>query len=128
RTDGRGVTTNYGYDALNRLTGKTYSDGVTSAVTFSWDPAIANGFGRLGAVANGSGVMNYTGYDAMGRVTQSNQQTPSYYYNFSYSYDLTEALTSETYPPGPNQGQALRAPMAALIRAPATWPDNQSRR
>ena len=69
-------------------------------MTYTWDPALANGIGRLGSVANGSGVMNYTGYDAMGRVTQSNQQTPSYYYNFSYSYDLAGALTSETYPSG----------------------------
>jgi len=69
-------------------------------VIYTWDPALANGIGRLGSVANGSGVMNYTGYDAMGRVTQSNQQTPSYYYNFSYSYDLAGALTSETYPSG----------------------------
>ena len=62
------------------------------------DPAIANGIGRLGAVANGAGVMNYTSFDAAGQVTQSNQQTPSYY--FSYTYDLSGALTSETYPSG----------------------------
>lgn len=48
KTDGRGITTWYGYDALNRLTGKFYSDGTPGAqytydVTGDWGVASCAG-------------------------------------------------------------------------------------
>jgi YD repeat-containing protein len=36
-TDPRGVTTTFGYDELNRVTSKTYSDGTTPGVTLQYD-------------------------------------------------------------------------------------------
>jgi hypothetical protein len=50
---------------LNRIIGKMHSDG----------PAVANGVGRLASVTDGWSATNYTAYDAMGRVTASNQVT-----------------------------------------------------
>ena len=45
------MTTTYQYDALNRLTQKSYSDGTTPTVTLSYDtssPYYTNRTGRLG--------------------------------------------------------------------------------
>ena len=104
RTDALGVTTTYNYDYLDRLTGKTYSDGVTPNVTYTWDGAgVANGVGRLASVSNKWAVRNYTAYDSVGHVTASSEQNllngQTYTFN-NYSYDLAGSLTSETYPSG----------------------------
>ncbi len=100
KTDARGIATTYSYDHLNRLTGKTYSDGVTPNVTYTWDTAPTNGIGRLAVASKSTGSINYTGYDSAGHLTSSNQQTPSWYYTFGYTYNLAGALTNETYPSG----------------------------
>ena len=67
--------------------------------------AIDNG---VAAIACGDGntpvhpgaTTTYSCYDSMGRVTSSSQATGSTAYNFSYTYDLSGALASETYPSG----------------------------
>jgi RHS repeat-associated protein len=116
KTDARGVTTSYGYDALNRLTSKTYS-GVTGAVaatqpsTFIYDSstngvAVLNPIGRLVEEYTGPSSAPNTerfilGYDAMGRITQEQQcgaisvcgASP---YNFQYMYDLAGDVISST--------------------------------
>jgi RHS repeat-associated protein len=99
RTDNRKITTTYVYDALNRNTAKTYSDG-TPSVSYSYDPEVTNGLGRLGSEANSSAVTNFTGYDAMGRVTASSQEVGGSVYSFAYGYNLAGSMTSETYPSG----------------------------
>ena len=48
----------------------------------------------------GTSAGNYTGYDQLGRVTSSYQQTDSQNYPFTYGYNLASAMTSETYPSG----------------------------
>ena len=100
RTDARGVGTTYIYDALNRLTSKTYTNGNgTPAVTYTYDN-VPNAKGRLTQVANANSITNVTAYDPLGRVTGSNQVTGGQTYNFSYAYNLSGAMTSETYPSG----------------------------
>jgi RHS repeat-associated protein len=98
KTDARGVNTAYTYDALNRLTGKTYSDG-TPAVTFGYD-ARQYAIGRLTSVANENSTTNFTSFDVFGRVLASNQVTAGQTYSFGYTYDLAGSLVSETYPSG----------------------------
>jgi YD repeat-containing protein len=100
KRDARNITTTYGYDALNRITGKSYSDG-TSGVTYTYDdPNVANAKGQVTKIVNGSSTTSYTAYDPMGRVTASSQTTLGQTYGFSYSYNLAGALTSEIYPSG----------------------------
>jgi YD repeat-containing protein len=102
RTDARNITTSYSYDALNRVTQKTYPAG-TSTVNYGYDKSgVSNSIGHLTSVSNGSPgpTTNYTGFDAMGRVKTSNQQTGTQTYSFAYSYNLAGSLTSETYPSG----------------------------
>jgi RHS repeat-associated protein len=108
-----------GYDALNRLTRKSYVDGSTPTVTYNYDshlspcptgasyPAL-----RLTAVrtadASTSKVLSTTSYDCfdpVGQVTQSTQKTSldgdtSYPYQFSYAYNLAGELTQVVYPSG----------------------------
>ncbi len=96
----RNVITTYGYDALNRMTSKSYSDG-TPAVNYSFDSTSATCTkGRLIGVANSNSTTNLTPYDCLGRVTASSQVTSGQTYTFGYGYNLAGALTSETYPSG----------------------------
>jgi YD repeat-containing protein len=58
RFDGRGVTTTYTYDGLNRISGQSYAGGgapvsTTSPVTFGYDGPGTNAIGRLTSVSNG---------------------------------------------------------------------------
>ncbi|MBD0369932.1 MAG: RHS repeat protein [Pyrinomonadaceae bacterium] len=98
RTDARGVVTAYGYDGLNRLVSRSYSDS-TPAVTYTYD-TLANRKGMLASVGSTVSTTNYTSYDALGRVTSSNQVTNGETYSFAYSYDLAGNLRTQTYPSG----------------------------
>ncbi|MEK6303568.1 MAG: RHS repeat-associated core domain-containing protein [Acidobacteriota bacterium] len=114
KQDARLITTTYAHDALNRVKSRTYTNDPqnTPAVFYKYDaqtlptgfPAAFNrGFstGRLVATTHGtstSSAGNYTGYDPLGRVTSSYQQTESQNYGFGYGYNLAGAMTSETYP------------------------------
>lgn len=114
--DARSITVTYAYDALNRVKSRTYTNDPqnTPAVFYKYDaqtlpagaPAGFNrGFstGRLVAATYGtstSSAGNYMGYDQIGRVTSSFQQTDSQNYGFSYAYNLASEMTSQTYPSG----------------------------
>ena len=98
------VTTTYAYDSLNRVTQKSYSDGVTPTARFGYDQAsvtmgtqqfsINNSGGRLSwsATVTQSGSMismEAFSYDPMGRVAQRWQSNPvnSNSINIAYGYD-----------------------------------------
>jgi YD repeat-containing protein len=59
--DGRGVTTTYRYDSLDRVTSQAYSDG-TPPVSYTYD-----GAGRTTKRLDGSGTTTY-GYDGVGQL------------------------------------------------------------
>jgi len=97
-------TTTYAYDALNRLTQESYSDGVTPPASFGYDQTsitmgsqqltIANSLGRLSwtCVEYGGScpTMTATSYDSVGRVAELWQRNPVNSNNIwvSYTYDL----------------------------------------
>jgi RHS repeat-associated protein len=123
RTDGRGVVTNYGYDALNRITSKTYQTPLpqwvapTSNVSYTYDVAIAgwgwtpqsspswpnvsqtNLIGRLSDVSVNSIPYAWTvyGYDPMGRIVLKSECLPidcgNNHHDMHYKYDLAGNLT-----------------------------------
>jgi len=101
KQDARSITTTYTYDALNRVTFKDYSD-TTPDVSYSYDPAITYGKGKLSQVSNGISTTEYLQFDALGRIKQSKQTTvvnsTNYAYTMSYAYNLAGGMTSETYP------------------------------
>jgi RHS repeat-associated protein len=103
------VTTTYSYDALNRLSLKSYSDGTTPSANFLYDTAVGwsnpsfaqtNLIGRLSETYVGAPAEQVFGYDQMGRVSLNNQCTPAVCgtsnFPLSYTYDLAGNLTSST--------------------------------
>jgi len=95
----RYITTTYFYDELNRVTLRDYSD-TTPDVSYVYDPLITNGKGRLASVTSSVSGYNYTAFDAMGRVTQYNQQTASQLYLMGASYNKGGLMMTESYPSG----------------------------
>lgn len=103
-TDGRLVTTNYTYDALNRLTGKTYSD-TTPAVSYFYDQTsyngltITNGKGRRTGMSDGSGETAWS-FDADGHVLTKRQTISGVTNSIAYTYNLNGSIASIKYPSG----------------------------
>lgn len=105
RTDGRGITTTYTYDSLNRPLGMTYSDGTTSAVTYSYDQTsyngltITNGKGQRTGMSDGSGATAWS-YDANGNIVKERRTISGISKTITYSYNKDNSLNSLTYPSG----------------------------
>jgi len=103
------VSTTYQYDALDRLTSKSYSDGTTPTATFYYDkdPAgrsYTNIIGRLfeSTVPSQLGlccITTFQEYDPMGRISIQSQYLPTGCacdFGVPYTYDLMgNMLTSE---------------------------------
>jgi RHS repeat-associated protein len=100
------VTTTYTYDALNRLTGKTYSNG-DPAVSYFYDQTsyngltITNGKGRRTGMSDASGQTAWS-YDAAGRVLTEQRTIGSVTKTTSYVYNLAGEPISITYPSSQN--------------------------
>jgi RHS repeat-associated protein len=103
-TDARNIITTLSYDALSRLTGKTYSD-TTPAVTYSYDQilfnglTIANGNGLRTSMTDGSGSTGWS-YDKMGRIVTRQQTIGTVTKSISQSYNLDGSVATMTYPSG----------------------------
>ncbi len=114
KTDARNTTT-YAYDTLNRLTGKSYSDGLTAAVKFGYDgvalagctpgpPSLAdnNPIGNRTAMCDASGATSWS-HDALGRVATESRTihgATNLTKSITYGYNLDGSLASLTYPSG----------------------------
>jgi RHS repeat-associated protein len=112
KTDARGVTTSYNYDALNRVQSKSYSDG-TPGSSYTYDTF--TGWGQPHGSSIGRMVRSHTcysysceddlyGYDQMGRMNHIEGTTPSEEGNSShwtgFQYDLAGNATGILYPDG----------------------------
>ncbi|WP_404932237.1 RHS repeat protein [Massilia atriviolacea] len=103
-TDGRGKTSTYSYDALNRLTRIDYTG--TISTTFEYDGGatpVPNAIGRLTRMTDESGSTSY-GYDGFGRLTTKVQTVAtsptSFTQTLAYAYEPSGRLASVTYPSG----------------------------
>lgn len=113
------VTTTYQYDALNRLTQKSYSDGITPTVTYVYDAAttaactlptltISNGLGTRTGMCDGPGSEAWS-YDPIGRIKADARTTNSLSalgrslpinLSTAYTYNFDGTLATLTYPSG----------------------------
>jgi len=116
------VTTNYTYDALNRLTGKSYTDAygnpTTPAVQYGYDGVAPSGctpptvqsptnsgiptsptntIGRRSSMCDGSGATAWV-YDAMGRPTIEERTLNGVTKNIGYTYFLDGEVNYLWYP------------------------------
>lgn len=110
-TDARGVFVAGTYDNFNRLKLRDYSD-ATPDVNFYYDgkglasvPAFSKG--KTTKVTSSVSESRYTSFDNLGRLLQSQQLTTAAQragtespYTSSYTYNLSGALLTETYPSG----------------------------
>lgn len=103
RTDARGVTAVFSYDALNRLSTRSYTGEkgyATPATNYTYDDR-PNARGLLTSVSNGVSITEYLEFDLYGRVLKSRQTTDGIAYEpLEYAYDLAGALTEQKYPSG----------------------------
>ena len=100
KTDARNISITYSFDVLNRLIGKTYSNGDPS-VSYTYDQT-QSGYYNVGrrtsmADAGGSETLNY---DQMGRELTEQRVTNSVTKNTVYTYNLDGSLATLTYPSG----------------------------
>lgn len=110
--DARGINTHFEYDTLNRVKTVTYSDGVTPAVTHTYDETRSDARnlpysnrGRLTKVETAAlGELPATAqeydYDRAGRVVSQRQMVGANAYSLGYKYNLAGMLTEQTYPSG----------------------------
>jgi RHS repeat-associated protein len=116
---GNHVTTTYTYDALNRLTGKSYNDTytqnpVTPSVSYGYDGVLlscpdpvgfagksaTNGIGRRTAMCFSAGSKSWQ-YDPMGRISDQNDRfiglvAPLYKYNIFTNSAGVQSTTTDT--------------------------------
>ena len=99
-SDARSKVSTYSYDALNRVTGVTFSD-TTPALGYLYDDITAGNYGkgRLTKLTDGTGNTAFK-YDIQGRLMQKTQTTGTVVKTISYGYDSLGRMSSITYPSG----------------------------
>ena len=99
-TDARGKISTYSYDALNRVTGVTFSD-TTPPLGYLYDDITLGNFGkgRLTKITDATGNTTYK-YDIQGRLIQKTQTTGTVAKTIGYGYDALGRMNSMTYPSG----------------------------
>ncbi len=115
KTDSNLNDTTLAYDALNRITSKTYtysSSYYTPTVDYCYDgntqspcntaPSGATNYlvGRLTQVTSSASTTNYGKYSALGDILSSSQTTGGNPYPFAYTYNLANAMKTMTQPSG----------------------------
>jgi RHS repeat-associated protein len=104
KSDARGITITYGWDTLNRMTSRMYSNS-DPAVAYTYDQttcvvvASCYNIGRRTGTTDAGGSEAWA-YDKMGREIGEKRTTNAITKNTSYSYNLDGSLATLTYPSG----------------------------
>lgn len=96
--DPDGRTTTFSYDKADRLTGISYSDGITPSATFAYDKD-----GNLTDLVDGTGESTYE-YDQLDRLTHSKDGNGE---TVAWTYNLGDEPVGLTYPNGKSISRAF---------------------
>ena len=125
------VTATYTHDALHRLTGVSYNDGITLSVGYSYDQAsvwsvsLGSSKGRLSSASVGGVTNRIFGYGAMGRTVNDGQCTPkncgttNFVVNYGYNY-IGEPVTGSDIQ-GAITWSNFYNPMGQLTQVYTNW-------
>jgi RHS repeat-associated protein len=128
--------TKYSYDALNRITQKSYSDGSTLTAFFAyeqtnaWGTTQTNTVGRLteqwtGTSCCATGGAEIYGYDSMGRIVFNEQYTSVMSYRpMNYTYDFAGNMLTFTDGVGETYTQTFSA-ASRVSQLNSNWVDPQ---
>jgi YD repeat-containing protein len=99
--DGRGVTVNMSYDALNRMATKTFPASATENMTLTYDSVAGGNFGkgRLTGIVDESGSTALV-YDRRGNIVTETKVIQGTSHTTSHSWNLADRPIRETYPSG----------------------------
>ena len=108
RTDARSKISTYSYDALNCVTGVTFSD-TTPAIAYLYDDIASGNYGKghLTKLTDATGLTEYT-YDIQGRLIQKKQTTGT-------GVNLKVHTTSTTYNASTGRLDSLTYPSAKVV-------------
>jgi YD repeat-containing protein len=84
------------YDALNRVSGISYTSG--TAISFTYDSG-PNALGRLTQMSDEAGTTTWT-YNSQGRIASRTQTEGTLSQSLTYAYDGSGRLSQVTYPSG----------------------------
>jgi RHS repeat-associated protein len=96
KTDAKGVTVSFQYDALNRLTKIDFPTDTDNVYVYD---TCVNGKGRLCSMTDASGTTNYE-WTVKGQVKKETKIIDSVTYVTQYTYDQNGNLKTMTYPSG----------------------------
>ncbi|HKP54738.1 MAG TPA: PA14 domain-containing protein [Chloroflexia bacterium] len=100
--DNRGLRISFSYDAMDRLTGKTYPDGGGDTATYTYDGAVPFGKGQRTSMSRASGTNISWEYDQRGRKVKATHTIPGLPSPgtriFQWGYDSGDRTTTITYP------------------------------
>lgn len=102
KTDARGVVSQFLYDALDRMTRKSFSGETgysTPPVDYVYDE-YQNSKGRLTKVTSSVSENRYISWDKLGRLLSSQQIIDGQTFATGYSYSISGFLLEQTYPSG----------------------------
>lgn len=117
-TDPTGRTATNSYDVAGQLTGTSYSDGVTPAVSY-----VRNSAGQQVSMTDNTGTSKWT-YDAFGDVTSATDGTGAV---LTYTYDQAGRPTGVTYPGGTGQKVTRTFDAASRLTSITDWNNNTTK-
>jgi RHS repeat-associated protein len=104
KKDARNITTTYSYDQINRVSGKTYSNG-DHAVTYTYDQSGCLGLTSCDNIGHRTNMTDAAGSEAwavsvVGNSEVDQRTTNSVVKTTTYGYNLDGSVSTLTYPSG----------------------------